>query len=77
MRLNIRKLVHVGLYAILGIAVYGVFYRWYIAMMICYGHVISDEVHQMLIGCNAGFTDTLLDAAGFCTAIFLCIITGF
>lgn len=72
--LNIRKLAHVGLYAILGITVYGVVYKWYWVVLICYGYAISDEVHQLLIGRNASVRATLLDAVGFCSAIFLCVI---
>lgn len=72
--LNLRKLAHVGLYAILGAAAYRLFGKWYLAVLICYGYAVIDEIHQMLIGRNASLSDTFLDAAGSCTAIFLCLI---
>ena len=48
-----------------------------IAIIICYSYAAIDEFHQYFVPGRAGrFTDTLIDAIGFVTAIVICRLGG-
>lgn len=82
--LTIRKYAHIFVYFLLGMFAFGSLYekenmwtRPIIAIIICYSYAAIDEFHQYFVPGRAGrFTDTLIDAIGFVTAIVICRLGG-
>lgn len=70
--LSLRKLAHIGMYAVLGLTTVMWIYSWWGAGLICYGYACLDELHQSLVGTRgASISDTFLDAIGFGIVIML------
>ena len=76
--LDIRQLVHVLFFAVLGIMSVGFWKKWWRVGLFCYVIEAIDELHQYFVpGRTARFMDTLIDAIGFCTVIFVWMIMRF
>lgn len=78
----IRKLAHFSEYAVMGILVYSMWRPWRERGRKFYGFVILwvfvsaalDEGHQLMVAGRYGsFMDVLLDTAGGCFGVFLCV----
>ena len=64
--LNIRKMAHIALFALLGITAIGYTTEIFRASAICLGYAIFDEVHQFFVdGRTASVKDVAFDAIGF------------
>lgn len=75
--LSLRKYAHIFLYTLMGVFVFlslkSSKLRPVIAVGICYGCAVLDEVHQYFVpGRTALFSDTLIDALGFVPAVLGC-----
>lgn len=70
--LNIRKMAHIGLFALLGITAIGYTTETFRALAICFGYAIFDEVHQFFVdGRTASVRDVAIDAIGFLLVILV------
>lgn len=68
--LNIRKMAHIGLFALLGITAIGYTTEIFRASAICFSYAIFDEVHQFFVdGRTASVRDVAYDAIGFLLVI--------
>lgn len=83
--LIIRKTAHYTVYLILGILVYRAIDTYaiersqkvYLAMLLCIGYAISDEIHQIFVPGRAGtLLDVLIDSMGSATSIAYIYIKG-
>ena len=64
--LNLRKMAHIGLFALLGITAMGYTTEIFRASAICFGYAIFDEVHQcFVVGRTGNVKDVGYDAIGF------------
>ena len=70
--LNIRKLAHIGLFALLGITARGYTTEAFRALAICFGYAVFDETHQFFVeGRTGSVKDVAIDAIGFLLVIFV------
>lgn len=70
--LKLRKWVHIRLFGVLGITVFGWSLSFSKANIICLVYVILDELHQFFVPeRNAKVTDILIDTAVFLLEIVL------
>ena len=70
--LDIRKMAHVGLFALLGITAMGYTTEASRALAICLGYAVFDEIHQFFVeGRTGSVKDVAIDAIGFLLVIFV------
>ena len=68
----LRKLGHIGIYALLAIFVGLNTKRWWLVFVICLVYAISDELHQTVVPGRIGsIQDVFIDTVGILIGIFI------